>query len=136
MIKEYGNLVNFKPVPLIENYVGYYVAHKKENGKKTYDNEPIEFKYSDGTSDSYVKRGFDEVYVQRITRMEGLEQSYRIFTTDTRIDFQPRDKVIIGDREMFVVKVLPLLNTNDNLRMYNYDPRLYRRLAVKLVYLE
>jgi hypothetical protein len=132
----YGNLLNYQPMPLIENYKGLYFKQTKEGNQRTYDNIPIEFNYSDGTSDSYVKRGFDEDYVQRITRYEGLEQSYRIFTTNTILDFQPRDKIQIGDRTMFIIKVLPLLNTNDNIRQYNFSPDLYRRFAVKLIYLE
>lgn len=132
----YGNLLNYKPMPLIENYKGLYFRQSREGTQRVYDNIPIEFSYSDGTSDSYVKRGFDEDYVQRITRYEGLEQSYRIFTTNTTIEFQPRDKIQIGDRTMFIIKVLPLLNTNDNIRQYNFAPDLYRRFAVKLIYLE
>lgn len=123
-------------MPLIENYRGLYFAHIKEGNRRVYDEEPIPFRYSDGTSDSYVKRGFDEVYVQRLARVEGMEQSYRIFTTNTTIDFKPKDKIQIGDKTMMIVKVLPLLNTNDNIRMFNFDPDLYRRLAVKLIYLE
>ena len=132
----YGNLLNYKAMPLIENYKGVYFGQSREGTKRVYDDIGIEFNYSDGTSDSYVKRGFDEDYVQRLTRYEGLEQSYRIFTTNTTIEFQPRDKIKIGDRDMFIVKVLPLLNTNDNIRLYNFDPSLYRRFAVKLIYLE
>lgn len=132
----YGNLLNYRAMPLIENYKGIYFGQVREGTKRVYDEIGIEFYYSDGTSDSYVKRGFDEDYVQRLTRYEGLEQSYRIFTTNTTIEFQPRDKIKIGDRDMFIVKVLPLLNTNDNIRLYNFDPSLYRRFAVKLIYLE
>jgi hypothetical protein len=132
----YGNLLNFRAMPLIENYRGIYFSQKREGTKREYDEIGIEFAYSDGTSDSYVKRGFDEDYVQRLTRYEGLEQSYRIFTTNTTLDFQPRDKIKIGDRDMFIVKVLPLLNTNDNIRLYNFSPNLYRRFGVKLIYLE
>lgn len=132
----YGNLLNFRAMPLIENYKGVYFSQTREGTKRVYDDIGIDFYYSDGTSDSYVKRGFDEDYVQRLTRYEGLEQSYRLFTTNTTIEFQPRDKIKIGDRDMFIVKVLPLLNTNDNIRLYNFDPNLYRRFAVKLIYLE
>lgn len=131
-----GNLNNFTAMPLIENYKGLYFGHIKDGSRRIYDEEPIPFNYSDGTSDSYVKRGFDEVFVQRLSRVEGMEQSYRIFTTNTTIDFKPKDKIKIGDRTMMIIKVLPLLNTNDNIRMYNFDPNLYRRLAVKLIYLE
>ena len=131
-----GNLTNYRAMPLVENYIGYYQSHFTENGTKKFDDQPIEFRYSDGTSDSYVKRGFDEEYVQAITRREGMEQAYRIFTTNAFIDFKPKDRIYIGDRQMHIVKVLPLLNTNDNIRHYNYDPTLYRRLAVKLIYLQ
>ena len=124
-------------MPLIENYVGRYIGHKVDGvGKKIYDDVSRTFNYSDGTSDSYVKRGFDEEFVQAITRREGMEQSYRIFTTNATIDFKPKDIVYIGERKMVIQKVLPLLNTNDNIRHYNFDPTLYRRLAVKLIYLE
>ena len=132
----YGNLLNFRPMPLIENYKGLYFAQSRNGTKREYDDIPVEFYYSDGTSDSYVKRGFDEDYVQRLTRYEGLEQNYRIFTTNTSIDFQPRDKIQIGDRTMFITKVLPLLNTNDNIRLYNFSPNLYRKMAVKLIYMD
>lgn len=130
-----GNLTNYTAMPLIENYKGMYF---KRYGQSTeYEKEPIEFNYSDGTADSYVKRGFDEIYVQKLARVEGLEQSYRIFTTNTAIDFKPKDILILdGDRQMRIVKVLPLMNTNDNLRMYNFAPSIYRRMAVKLIYLE
>ena len=136
MNQEYGNLFNFRPMPLIENYKGNFYKRIKDGTNRKYDDIPIEFYYSDGTSDSYVKRGFDEDYVKRLTRYEGLEQNYRIFTTNTTIDFQPRDKVQIGDRTMFITKVLPLLNTNDNIRLYNFSPNLYRKMAVKLIYMD
>lgn len=133
--QDLGNLINYTAMPLIENYKGLYFKRVPET--TTYEKEPITFDYSDGTADSYVKRGFDELYVQKLTRVEGLEQSYRIFTTNTTIDFKPKDIVILdGDRQMRIVKVLPLMNTNDNIRMYNFAPSIYRRMAVKLIYLE
>lgn len=132
----YGNLLNFKAMPLIENYKGLFFKRVKEGTKRAYDDIPIEFYYSDGTSDSYVKRGFDEDYAQILTRYETQTQSYRILTTNIKIDFQPGDKIKIGERDMFIIKVLPLLNTNDNIRLYNFSPDLYRKFAVKLIYLE
>ena len=136
MNQEYGNLLNFRPMPLIENYKGNFYKRIKDGTNRKYDDIPIEFYYSDGTSDSYVKRGFDENYAQLLTRYETQTQSYRIFTTNITIDFQPGDKIKIGERDMFIVKVLPLLNTNDNIRLYNFAPDLYRKFAVKLIYLE
>ena len=137
MPKGYGNLTNFRAMPLIENYWGkHYAKRKGENGKITYDETGTNFQYSDGTSDSYVKRGFDEEYIQALSRREGVAHAYRIMTTNNNVEFKPKDKVFIGDRELTIIKVLPLLNTNDNIRMYNYDASLYRDLAVKLVYLE
>lgn len=133
--QDLGNLINYTAMPLIENYKGKYARRISESVQKEY--ELIEFNYSDGTADSYVKRGFDEIYVQKLTRVEGLEQSYRIFTTNTAIDFKPKETIILdGGREMRIVKVLPLMNTNDNIRMYNFAPSIYRRMAVKLIYLE
>jgi len=137
MPKGYGNLTNFRAMPLIENYWGKYRAKRfdKESNRYKFSDEPEDFQYTDGTSDSYVKRGFDEEYIQAITRYEGLEQSYRIMTTNNNLDFAPGDKVIIGNREMHIQKVLPLLNTNDNIRMYNFSADIYRDMAVKLIYL-
>lgn len=137
MANKYGNLNNFRAMPLIENYWGkHYQKIQGENGRIEYDTVGTDFQYSDGTSDSYVKRGFDEEYIQALSRREGVAHAYRIMTTQNHIEFKPKDKVYIGDRELTIIKVLPLLNTNDNIRMYNYAPNLYRDLAVKLVYLE
>lgn len=135
--RDLGNLVNFTAMPLLERYIGVFYENKgKPNERPKLDELGVEFRYDDGTSDSYVKRGFDEERIETIARTMNLEQSYRIFTTNTRCDFKPYSKVMIGDRLMTIVKVLPLLNTNDSLRMYNFDPTLYRDMAVKLIFLE
>lgn len=135
--KDLGNIINFQAQPLLQAYIGKWRRrHENEDGSTYYSDQLVEFRYADGTSDSYVKRGYDEEEVQMITRRLGLLGAYRIFTTDTRIDFQPYDKIIIGEDEMIIKKVLPLMNTNDTLRMYNFSPEVYRRLAVKLIYLE
>lgn len=131
-----GNMQNYRAMPFIESYVATLHSQVVEDGKKSYDEIGQKFRYADGTSDSYVKRGFDEEFVQRITRREGLEQSYRILTSDATVDVKPGDKVMIGDRPMFVRKVLPLLNTNDTIRMYNIDANLYRDMAIKLIYMD
>ena len=135
--KGLGNLSNFTAMPFLERYSARYYEFNQEQGSApTWDKHGIPFKYDDGTADSYVKRGFDEERIQTIARTNNLEQSYRIFTTNTRCEFKDKSKVLIGDREMTIVKVLPLLNTNDSLRMYNFRPDLYRDLAVKLIFLE
>lgn len=135
--KKYDNIINYRAMPLIENYWGeHYASYVDENDKIRYEEIPSSFQYADGTSDSYVKRGFDEELVQRMTRRYNLERNYRIFVSSPTIDFKPRDKVVIGETTMTIVKVLPLLNTNDVIRHYNFGSHMYRRMAVKLVYLE
>lgn len=131
-----NNFKNYKPIELLESYEANYKRSYTKNGSIYYDEAIIPFKYSDGTSDSYVKRGYDEERIQAITRRLGLESAYRIFTTNLIIDFKPNDKVIIGDDEKKIIKVLPLMNTNDTLRMYNFTPSKYREMAVKLIYLQ
>ena len=130
------NLGNYRPLPFIEAYTARYKEYLIEGDNGYYRKETIDFRYADGTSDSYVKRGFDEEIAQVLPRNFDTEQSYRIFTTNNRIQFKPKDIVYIGDRQMKITKVLPLLNTWDNLRMYNLGGKLYRDLAVKLIYLE
>ena len=135
--KDLGNLVNFFAMPLLERYEGVYYERLNEPGERPkFDNIGVPFRYDDGTSDSYVKRGFDEERIETIARTQNLEQSYRIFTTNTRCNFTPTSKIKIGDRLMTIIKVLPLLNTNDTLRMYNFNPNLYRDMGVKLIFLE
>ena len=135
--KDLGNLTNFSAMPFLERYEAvYYEFSQEQDSSPVWDEIGITFKYDDGTADSYVKRGFDEERIQTIARTNNLEQSYRIFTTNTRCSFREKSKVMIGDRKMTIVKVLPLLNTNDSLRMYNYRADLYRDLAVKLIFLE
>jgi hypothetical protein len=129
-----NNLKNYTTLPIVENYIGLYQRFDPKT--KTYDENKIEFKYSDGTSDSYVKRGYDEEVVQMMTRFESVEQSYRIMTTNTTCDFKPRDIIWIGDDKKQISKVLPLMNTNDNLRQYNFSPNLYRKMAMKLIHLK
>jgi|GEM_PF-4687340 len=134
--RDLGNLTNFTAQPLVEAYTGVYYQKVNKSGDIKVENEGVPFKYADGTSDSYVKRGFDEEMIQSITRSYNLEQSYRIFTTNTSLSFETNSIIKIGDRNMRIAKVLPLLNTNDNLRMYNFDADIYRRMAVKLIYLK
>ncbi len=133
-----GNLANFRAMPLLETYEAVYYEHKrdKDTGKMAYDTIGASFQYADGTTDSYVKRGFDEERVQKLTRFFGLEAHYRIFVTDPRLPFKPQDKIKIGDDVKKIVKVLPLMNTNDTLRMYNLSPHLVRQMAAKLIYME
>lgn len=137
-----GNLQNFRTQPVIESYWAKYEesSRKKDPSglgfSETKDKELSWFQYADGTTDSYVKRGFDEDYVQKMERFEGLSTEYRIFTTDTTIRFKPKDYIHIGDRKLRIKKVLPLMNYNDNVKMYNYSGDTYRRMAPKLIYLE
>ncbi len=134
---DYGNLKNFRTMPLIESYWGYYykAIRDEKTGKTFYSNEAVLFQFSDGTEDSYVKRGFDEEYVQKITRREGLEQAYRIMVTSPHIDFKPEDMIMIGTRKLFIRKVLPLMNVYDAIKHFNFRGDVYRRMAPKLIYM-
>lgn len=130
-----GNLGNYRSLPLLEGYTGVY--YEKKNGEDgTYiDPAGITFNYADGTSDSYVKRGFDEEYAQYLARYETVEGAYRIYTTEMTIKFKPGDIIYIGQEKKTIQKVLPLMNQYDMLRAYNYDPGLYRQMSPKLIYL-
>lgn len=132
-----GNIGNYRTLPLLEGYVATYYEKKIDDDELTYvDPAGIQFRYADGTSDSYVKRGFDEEFAQYLARYQSVEGAYRIFTTEMNIKFKPGDIIYIGHERKTIHKVLPLMNQYDMLRSYNYDPALYRQMSPKLIYLK
>lgn len=64
----------------------------------------------DGTSDAYTKRGADIEYFEYFERQVTERQAWRFETSTSFIDFKIGGKVIIGEKEWVIMKVINQLN--------------------------
>lgn len=64
----------------------------------------------DGTSDAYTKRGADIEFFEYFERQFTEKQSWRFETSNSYIDFKVGGKVIIGQKEWIIMKVINQLN--------------------------
>jgi len=89
-----------------------------------YEEHGIRFQFRDGKSDVYTKGGYDTELFELLERQYTDQVKWRIETNAT-IKFEPMGKVLIGDKEMAIAKVLDIQTTgtreNKYLAMRNYN---------------
>ena len=78
-----------------------------------YDETGITFYGKDGTSDAYVKRGLDADIVSYFERQEVNQRTWRFSTSSSDIDFKGGGKIVIGNKEWVIIKVINQFSTND-----------------------
>jgi hypothetical protein len=110
---------------------------ENENGEKVvmYEDKGVEFHFRDGKSDVYTKGGYDFQVFEYLERQLGESQKWRIETNETYIDFKAGGKIIVGDREFIILKVLTIITsgTTPNKFLAMDTPKGFERFAPKIL---
>jgi len=100
----------------IDNDVVDKLSWYQENG--------VAFQFRDGKSDVYTKGGYDTQMFEYLDRQYGESIKWRIETNAT-IDFIAGGKILLGNKEMTIVKVLNIITSgtreNKFLAMRNFN---------------
>jgi len=112
-----------------------FVAIKEDTDKLAfYKENGLFFKFRDGKSDVYTKGGYDIDIFEYLDRQYTETIKWRIETNST-IDFVAGGKILMGDKELFIAKVLNIITSgsreNKFLAMRNYDN--IERYATKML---
>lgn len=102
--------------------------------------EPQHFTAKDGQTNAYVKSGIDEEVIEYLDREETQENTWQIQTDDTHLKFVAGGKIIIGNREYFLAKVVSMQQTStyqNKLYAMNTGARTdnFKKVGVKLLIL-
>lgn len=110
---------------------------KDENGDTVtmYETRGIPFFFRDGKSDVYTKGGYDFQVFEYLDRQLGESQKWRIETNATHLDFKAGGKIVVGEREFIILKVLTIITsgTTPNKFMAMNTPKGFERFAPKLL---
>lgn len=96
-----------------ENYIKKMyqdLSGKGEPKTNMWSEEQTLFFGKDGTSDAYTKRGADIEFFEYFERQYTEKQAWRFETSNSYIDFKVGGKVIIGQKEWVIMKVINQLN--------------------------
>jgi len=110
---------------------------KDSDGNKLtmYDEKGIVFYFRDGKSDVYTKGGLDFQVFEYLDRQLGQSQKWRIETSATHVDFKSGGKIVVGEKEFIILKVLTIITsgTTPNKFMAMNTPKGFERFAPKLL---